>query len=202
MITIKRLAILVMALIISACATRPQTNVELLPRNIEDVTHWRAAGKILLSENGKKQSGHFYWQQTNDDYQFVVSTFLGIDVFSIKVIDGLATIYIDGKDYQSRQPAQLLQQLTGQTLPLSHISSWLIGMAPTASSHVSQIQTNETNQMRQFTYQDNKTVFNTVAWTIKYQQRVPVYHFELPSLISIDSPQNRIKLKINRWELN
>lgn len=191
--------------VLSGCATPPTNSGSVIykkPETIDEIDNYTASGKILLVSKKEKQSGYFYWRQSKAGYQFVVSTILGIDVFSLKVDASGATVYVDGKEHSGTDPQTLLRSLTGQTLPLQHISEWLIGKVD--SERVLNIQMTPKGRPDRFLFQPEPSPFvssNGQSWSVHYQKYSDVDGLQLPSQIQISSTLNRIKLKINDWEL-
>ena len=113
-----------------------------------------------------------------------------------------ATVYLDGDEHTGDDPQTLLYSLTGQTLPLNQISSWLIGQVD--KNKVLDLQTLPTGQPERFIFKPaaQPTLLPVgSSWSVHYQKYGTVDNLKLPSQIQISSSQNRIKLKINNWDL-
>ena len=195
----------ILLLTLSGCSSLNKSQVSppsdySSPTTIEEIKYWSASGKILLSQNNKKQSGNFYWQQSDKDYQFVVSTILGIDVFSIKVFNGLTTIFANGEEYKGSDSEALLYHLTGQTIPLGYIGDWMLGRVNEES--VVSLSKNEKGLTKHFIFATDNNLPTPNTWGVSYTKRSLVEQFLLPTNISIASTQSRIKLKINDWKIN
>ncbi|QTH64450.1 outer membrane lipoprotein LolB [Psychrosphaera ytuae] len=199
--------------VLAGCTTRPSVTGSVplkKPTSIAEIGNYTASGKILLVNGSDKQSGYFFWRRSESGYQFVVSTILGIDVFSLKVNENNAVVYVDGKEHNGDDPQLLLQSLTGQTLPLQHISKWLIGRVE--GRGVFNLQKFTSGRPERFVFSPNsattplptkvptKMPINS-SWSVHYQQYQSVDGLWLPSQIQISSSLNRIKLRINNWDL-
>lgn len=191
--------------VLGGCATAP-SNVSTAPykkpSSISEIGDYTASGKILLVNGKDKQSGYFYWRRSDKGYQFVVSTILGIDVFSLKVDQNFAKVYIDGKEHSGSDPQALLYTLTGQTLPLNQISNWLIGQVD--SNKVLNLTKLPNGLPERFIFKPSESSTPMPigsSWSVHYQKYDTTESLKLPSQIQISSSHNRIKLKINNWDL-
>lgn len=199
-----KISLFLIVLVLSGCSsfdnqyTQKPANYSA-PKTINDIKYWTASGKILLSENGKKQAGNFFWQQADDNFQFVVSTILGIDVFSIKVFNEQTTIYINGEQYTGEEPQSLLFSLTGQTIPLGYIADWMLGKVN--ASQVSALKKDENGLVQHFIF-DGENSNLSKTWSVQYVSRINANSFLLPQNIVINSTTNRIKMKINDWKID
>lgn len=199
-----QLLVLATVLGLSGCATAPNNQGKGEVNQVQELKHWTASGKILIVENGDKQSANFNWRQSGNDYTFNLSTFLGIDIFSLKSKNGLVTIEVDGKTYQGNYPEQLLFKLTRHQIPIKHLQFWLLGYANSDKAMKKVFDDN--NLLRSFEFASLNNSIGTFStsqlsrlWQIKYQSRHQNMRFQLPQLVSIRSDNTRIKLSISRW---
>ncbi len=201
-------ALLVAVVYLSACSTLPNKTAVSLPKKAEQLSHWSASGKILIVSNNEKNSANFYWRQQDKNYTFILSTFLGIDVFSLTFQNGLATMKVDGKTYTDTNAERLLSRLTQQQIPVQKMSQWLLG---NKSSSIKSAYFDELGLLTSFFVNVPASPIKPALkmpltkkmerWDVSYKQRKLVYHYQLPTSINIKSPSTRIKLAISNWQI-
>lgn len=189
----KLIALIIGISLLSGCQLfkRQQSSANI--DNIEDVRQWVARGKIMLAQNKEKVSGYFYWQQDNKDFEFSLSTFIGIDVFSLDFKDGIATLKVDGETYRDSDPQRLIQQLTGHDIPVNQLDNWMLGRYDTQHTGT---KFDANGYPKSFEY-----LAANELWSISYNAWQPVNLLMLPASINLKSSANRIKISITNWEL-
>ena len=183
--------------LISACTTLPDSSSALKVKSATELSQWTARGKILLVSGKEKESAYFYWRQDRDDFQFTLSTFIGVDVLSLKYENGIATLKLDGKSYSDNDPQRLVARLTNKQIPFKKLPLWLLGSA-VKKDVIDPIYINKT-ELQSFAFKEPG--FNKQTWRINYSEREPVLKLRLPKGMTIKSPDSRIKIAISNWQL-
>lgn len=183
--------------LISACTTLPDSSSVLKVKSATELSQWTARGKILLVSGKEKESAYFYWRQDKDDFQFTLSTFIGVDVLSLKYENGIATLKLDGKSYNDNDPQRLVARLTNKQIPFKKLPLWLLGSA-VKKDVIDPVYINKT-ELKSFAYRESG--FNTQTWRINYSEREPVLKLRLPKGMTIKSSDSRIKIAISNWQL-
>ncbi|GAB3002580.1 lipoprotein insertase outer membrane protein LolB [Psychrosphaera aestuarii] len=183
--------------LISACTTLPDSSSALKVKSATELSQWTARGKILLVSGKEKESAYFYWRQDRDDFQFTLSTFIGVDVLSLKYENGIATLKLDGKSYSDNDPQRLVARLTNKQIPFKKLPLWLLGSA-VKKDVIDPIYINKT-ELQSFAFKESG--FNKQTWRINYSEREPVLKLRLPKGMTIKSSDSRIKIAISNWQL-
>ena len=163
------------------------------PSTAADINQFTARGKLLLSGNGEKVSGYFYWQNNIDRLELSLNTFVGINLFKMVYQDGVATINADGKEYVGDDPQYLIWQLTGQNIPVKQLSKWMLGQT---TEGVSDPEFNDKKQLTGFNVRHDSKL-----WRAKYKSWTPVLNFELPKELDLRATGSRIKLSVSEWQV-
>lgn len=178
-------------------ALKPRANL-IKATNIHALTQWQATGKIAIIDEQKKQSANFNWLQDNDKYNTSFSTFLGINVLSIKRDNDGLFIAVDGNSYQDDNPERLVYELTGWWLPVDQLSHWLkADIAP----HEGAIIRDELGHIQQF-IPHCTAMLCTTQYLIKYGAYRPIEQLQLPHSVIIQASgltQQTLKIKIQQW---
>lgn len=187
----KRLFTLCLVLILQACSLSPNQR-QMDVSHLDQLQNWNARGKLLIRNNKEKLSGYFFWQQqASGDYKLVINSFLGINLMTLDYQNGQTTIQLDGKTYKGADPEQLVFELTGSFIPVSHLSQWMLARAP---------------ERAQTDYRDEQLIAFDYAgtdqtlWRVDYQSYQMASNLSLPNKMTIKGLNNRIKLTINEWE--
>lgn len=124
-----KLLTLAAAVLLGGCATAPIP--PLAARHV--VADFALEGRFALRAtppSGEPQSsgGRLSWQHRDVAERILLATPLGIGIAEIEVTPGLSRLHTaDGREYSATDPDQLLEQVTGQSLPVGRMSAWLLG---------------------------------------------------------------------------
>jgi outer membrane lipoprotein LolB len=172
------------------------TNNALRIEQLNALNNWQVSGKIAFISKTQRDSLSLNWQINGDhnNHTLKLTTFLGIQALSLESINGLHTVEVDGKHYQTRDLAHLIYSLTGFTLPTQALTSWLKGLA---YLHDDQIKYHESTQFPlQLTSQ-----FSNKKWTVHYDNYQQVKQYQLATKFTIKQDDLTIKINIHQWNL-
>ena len=201
-----RKIVIVLTLILSSCA---QLGIKPITENnqaalkstwhqhkqeLKKIHRWKIKGRIGFRTADNAQSATFRWQQKADKFKILLSGTLGLGSMGI---DGTPT-YIefrqtDGQIIRSNNPDSLLQAQTGWNLPISQLSSWLLGYPGNNESEITQLILNESGQL---------ISFNSATWEIKYSKYHLVDDLVLPHKLIIRNEEIKITIIIKTWVLD
>lgn len=160
-------------------------------RSVDTLTNWEINGAIAAKHHKRGWASSLSWhQQGLNYYQIRLFGPLGGGAVVIEKQAGRIT-YQDGpKVISSTNADQLLQEQTGIRLPVNHLYYWVRGLpAP------SEIQTSTRNSNNQL------ILLKQAGYTIMYANYIEVEHMILPTKITIEGHDIRVKLLIKRWQL-
>ena len=124
-----RYALLLAASLLAGCASTPPT--PLAPRdNIRNFSlDGRFALRVTLAGQAPQNSGgRLTWTHQNASDRVMISNPLGYGLAEINTTPELSRLRTaDGKTRESIDPDALLEDVTGQRLPVSRFPAWLLG---------------------------------------------------------------------------
>ncbi len=193
------------SLVLTACSTfSPTTGPSTSPtapqwrahqQQVEKLDHYQTRGSFAYITDKQKVYAHFFWQQyTPQSYRLLLTNPLGSTEMELKVQNGTAELTDNhGKHYTSNNPDDMIQKLTGMSIPLDNMREWMLGL-PGDSSDFS---LDSLYRLRQVNYKQNG-----LNGSVTYQSYDTTVQPSLPNLLQMTQGQQRIKLKMDSWTLN
>lgn len=149
----------------------------------------RFALRVSLPEQAPQSSGgRLSWTHINSDNHILLSSPLGYGMAEIETTPTLSRLRTnDGKTHESPDPAALIEEVTGQRLPITQLPAWLLGRA----NHAAQIDHDEHQRPSQL---------REAGWQIDY-----TYDNEtpgaLPARLTLSRDQEiELRLRIEEWK--
>ena len=180
---------LLAASLLAGCTTAPSR--PLTAR--QQVADFALEARFVLRINPpgeavQSSGGRLSWQQKNGRSRLLLSNPLGFGIAEIDSTLGHATLRTaNGETRESDNPDQLLEEVTGQRLPVSRLPDWLLGR----SSEPSQIQRDFLGRPQQLL---------DAGWQVDYS-----YDNEtadaLPSVLKLKrNGEIELRLRIEEWK--
>lgn len=125
----KRRALLLAALLLGGCAATPMRP----PAARQAVGDFAFDARFALrsvSAAGETQTagGRLSWSHRADGEHILLANPLGVGIAEIESAPGRARLRTaDGKHYEADDPDLLVEQVTGQPLPVGRLPAWLLG---------------------------------------------------------------------------
>lgn len=211
--TAKNFAILAMALLLAACATRPvkapaptagflalAEQQQLIRENIlRTQSDWSLEGRIAISNGSKGGSGRIDWDQDGDKY--VVSLSAPVTRQSWRLTGDLHSESgrlegLEGGVREGADAEQLLLEATGWDIPLQSLVQWTRGMAdvPGRSNAPAQVEYATDGRLRSLREQ---------GWRIDYTEWFESVGGQpsMPRRIEASRGDAKVRLIIDRWAL-
>ena len=186
----RHVAGIVLAGLLTACAT-PRGPVQVLPVTV--ITHdtpWALQGRIAINAGENSQSGQLRWQHRPNRESLLLLSPLGQGVARIiSDADGV-TLEIPNKPVRRAPDAEsLTREALGVALPLSGLSHWILARSDPKRPHEQTLDAaGRVTQIRQD------------GWLIDY----PQYMSETdprPRKLNVTRNDLQIRLVIDTWEL-
>ena len=195
----KRLLLLVLCSLITACATLPQANQahnaalswKQRQTALTALTAWTIQGALAIGTAHTSESASLYLRQHQHHYQIDLFGPLGIGRNSLQGKPGEVTLTTSqGQQLHASSPEQLLHDTLGWSLPVSNLYYWLRGLpAPGITRHIRFDAYHHIHQLKQ------------QGWSITYQRYAAVQQHDLPTEILLRYEGLRIKIVISQWQL-
>jgi outer membrane lipoprotein LolB len=184
-------AVLIGALVLSACTSIPATNMP----GREDIHDFSLESRFALSikipEQAKQSgSGRLNWRHQHGDNFLMIANPLGFAIAEIETTaEGSQLRMADGKTLTSADPDLLIEEVTGQRLPVTSLSRWLLGRAKEAAEI-------------DYDPQKRPTRLRESGWQVDY-----FYEDDTPSALPSRLTLSRgneieLRLRIEEWKEN
>ncbi|MBL8428842.1 MAG: outer membrane lipoprotein LolB [Dechloromonas sp.] len=124
-----RFALLLAASLLTACASAPPAQPALRDHIRDFALEGRFALRVTLPGQAAQSSGgRLTWTHQNRSDRVLLSSPLGYGVAEIETTPEISRLRTaDGKTRESTDPDALIEDVTGQRLPISRLPSWLLG---------------------------------------------------------------------------
>ncbi len=190
------LILLTFFLFLSGCAQRidPQTSLYVdWKAKLSAQNTWQVEGKLAFISPDERQSANLNWQQQDGLNQLVLTTFIGTRVLALKQDAQGAELEYDGDTYHDTNAAQLLNRLTGFTIPMDSADDWLKGTVSNES-----LQVDELGRAKNVMWQS----LNGQKWHISYGDYQQYAGFWLPKRLTLKHQNIKIKIQLYQWYFN
>jgi len=194
----KKIATLLCCLLLTGCVTIPakrgalnqQLSWQSRQAQLSHLTRWQLNGAVAIETAQHGQSASLIWQQQLQHYQIDLFGPLGAGHVILKSNKQGVTLTSNGKHYQSHTAEALMQQILGWHLPVSNLYFWVRGLpAPRLKYKI------------KFDAYHHIIELQQQGWHIFYQQYTEVDGIDLPSKLTLQSDNLKVKFIISRWQL-
>ena len=139
--SLKRIFAALLLIALSACKSLPQrssadrSSLSMAQRSaqLSECREFQLSGKLAISQvtgNGSDGgSGRFQWQQTGEVIEFRLSAPLSQQTWQLRGMPGSFTLTDSkGKVVKNASGEQLIKDVSGWTLPVTELRSWVLGL--------------------------------------------------------------------------
>ncbi|GAA0784833.1 MULTISPECIES: lipoprotein insertase outer membrane protein LolB [Pseudomonadati] len=180
-------------LLLSGCSTLPTQEYQPIEvTNTQEANNWELQGKIAFKSSTDKFSTNLYWFHHLQGNELRLTTPLGTNVLTLKNIQGLATLEVEGKTYHDNDAQALLEGISGITIPFSDIPLWLTGRVGKNDKVISY---DSLGQIKQFSSPDAQSDWKVSF--INWQQQSGTL---VPRQLKIERDDIQIKIQTNLWQ--
>lgn len=162
---------------------------------VKQLDHYQTRGSFAYISDKQKVYARFFWQQYNpNSYRLLLTNPLGSTEMELKVQSGIAQITNnEGKKYTSDNPDEMIQKLTGMSIPLANLRLWMLGLPGDENDFTLDSQ----YRLSKVNYSHNGLTGNVV-----YQSYSDDVMPSLPDRLELTQGDQRIKLKMDSWTLH
>lgn len=184
----KLLASLLTASLLSACALGPTVPLPARDNIGAFAVDGRFALKITHPDGRIENSGgRLSWHHDKRMDRVLLANPLGIGLAEIESRPGYARLRTsDGQTFEADSPDQLLADVTGQPLPISHLPAWLLG------------RTNADGKIERDP-QGRPSTLQETGWRIEYGY-ADTEPDALPQRLNAFSKEMELRLRIETWK--
>jgi outer membrane lipoprotein LolB len=187
------LCLLVAASLLSGCtSTLGEQYQTLNVSQSKQAKAWELQGKIAVKSPTDKFSTNLYWFHLGEENQLSLTTMLGTTVLTLNSKPGLARLEVDGKEYVDSNPQDLLEAVSGWSIPLDNLPLWITG----------QVGVNDEISA----YHDDGLIKSLISpapehnWQVSFLSWQQQSGASVPKQIKIERAGVEVKIQINRWQ--
>jgi len=124
-----RFALLIAAVVMAACTSLPTTPLPHRDSIRDFALEGRFALRVTLPGQAIQNSGgRLSWSHQNDNNRVLLASPLGYGLAEIETTAAISRLRTaDGKTLESTDPDALIEEVTGQRLPVRRMPAWLLG---------------------------------------------------------------------------
>lgn len=159
---------------------------------IKAVTQYQTRGAFAFLTEQQKVYARFFWQQTGaDKYRLLLTNPLGSTELELDAQPG-QVILVDnkGKRYVSDNAEEMIEKLTGMSIPLQSLRQWMVGLPGDATDYTLDGQ----YQLDTINY-----TVNGKTWHVTYSGYNTKVTPSMPDNMELTNGDQRIKLKMDNW---
>lgn len=162
---------------------------------VKQLEHYQTRGAFAYISDKQKVYARFFWQQyTPDSYRLLLTSPLGSTEMELKVQNSTAQLTDNkGQQYTSNNPDEMIQKLTGMSIPLANLRLWMLGLP----GDTTDFTLNSEYRLQQVNYTQNG-----LKSKVDYQGYSKDTQPSLPNRLELTQGEQRIKLKMDSWTLN
>lgn len=186
-----RVTTLALFLLLGACSwIQPSTTTEQVPALQGSAPErWQLDGKIGIRYPQHLDSAGIRWQQQDDEYRITLSGPFGQGA-QLHGMSGFAELKMANKEYRSRSPESLMQQVFGWHLPVSMARYWVLG------------RTDPDYPVSPLDDDDKAVGFHQLGWKIRVLSTMRVKSgLTLPRKIVVSRKDLSITVVVKNWQL-
>lgn len=179
------------SLLLAGCATTPPAALPTREKIRDFALEARFALRVTRTDQAAQNSGgRLSWEHQNGADRLLIANPLGIGLAEIEITPIQARLRTaDGKQYQSDNADALIEEVTGQTLPVTRLPAWLLGQA----SRETRVENDAAGRPGRFV---------EAGWQIEY-----AYDDEsrdaLPTRLTLNrGSEIELRLRIEQWKEN
>jgi len=195
------LILLASGYLLSGCSslpTEPTHSVEWQAhqQQLAELSRYTLSGKMAYISPDERQSLNFYWKRSPAKSQLTLTTFLGQTALDLTITTlGAKVVTHDGRTFEHPNANMLVKKLTGLSIPVKELSDWAKGLPTNADDY----QIGSLNTLESLQKNVNGQPWNVVFNRYSEQSMKDQPSLVLPSSITLNHDQTKIKLAISKW---
>ena len=187
------LAQALLAAILGGCAHAPVGHDELsYPERrsyLEQLDGWDVSGRIAVDTGEQAFQGRFQWRQSADSLDLSIRGPLGAGVLQITGPADHLTVRARGENWELTDPETELSALLGWWLPVSSLSSWLLGLPDPAFPAETSLGPDDALQS-----------LEQRRWRLTYESYQLADGVLLPRRIDLAHQNLELRVIVDRWQ--
>lgn len=189
------------SLVLTACSIDTSRGPDKSPDSLQwrqrqqqlrDVSQFQTRGAFAYLSAQQKVYARFFWQQTGQDrYRLLLTNPLGSTELELNALPGAVTLLNNkGQRYRAKDAAEMINQLTGMSVPLNSLRQWILGLPAGATDY----KLDDQYRLRELHINLDGKSWN-VVWSSYDSKTQPA----MPTRMELSEGDRRIKLKMDHW---
>lgn len=189
------------SLVLTACSIDTSRGPDKSPDSLQwrqrqqqlrDVSQFQTRGAFAYLSAQQKVYARFFWQQTGQDrYRLLLTNPLGSTELELNALPGAVTLLNNkGQRYRAKDAAEMINQLTGMSVPLNSLRQWILGLPAGATDY----KLDDQYRLRELHINLGGKRWN-VVWSSYDSKTQPA----MPTRMELSEGDRRIKLKMDHW---
>lgn len=194
----KKIILFLMACLLTGCTQIPNstpssTSWQTHLQQLQDLENWSFRGKVAIITPEDRHSLNIYWQQQNDEFHIILTTFIGGTILELNKSPQFTEIIDNkGQHYYGKDAERLIKELSGLVIPVQALQQWIKGNPGKAS-----YQLNIDNQVASLAGIDSKNTY----WAINFSHYGYQQGIALPQKLDLKHEDTRLKFSISQWQI-
>lgn len=197
----KKYLFVLVALLQAGCASVPEPPPVEHPdlvwqqrrAELSRIAYWHLTGRVAVTNGDEAWHINMDWKQEGDDYQILLNGPFGAG--KVKLIGNAQGVELHDSDnhtFYSDNPATLLRERTGVSMPVEGLRYWIVGL-----------NTPQQKDPPKLDPQGRLAYLEDDHWRVKFRRYIEVNGLSLPEKIFIARPEQEIdvRLVIDEWKL-
>ncbi|MEO0420724.1 MAG: lipoprotein insertase outer membrane protein LolB [Pseudomonadota bacterium] len=182
------------------CATTPSLPQGVTPEvaryeqleRLRDLDAWSLQGRVALSTEADSFNGSIFWEQVDDDLDLRFRAPLGLGGFRVSGDDEIVEVEMSsGDSFIAEDPAPEFERAFGWSLPVHSLRYWMLGLPDPATPDYRELLDARGQPSR----------LSQGGWTVEYERFQRIDDSYLPTKLRITGRGVRIRLAVDRWNL-
>lgn len=153
---------------------------------------WELQGKLAIKTPEDKLSANLYWRHSEERDELTLTTMLGTTVLTLEATPNSAHLHIDGKDFKDNNAQDLLERVSGWSIPLADLPLWITGQIGSQDRVLSRDSKANPKQLI-----NDQTPPSWVVEFLSWQLQSGAH---IPHQLKLERGDLQLKLQINQWQ--
>ena len=196
----KRIILLAVALLATACTTTPthlpvadpEKKWEQRKSKLSEINDWLLTGRVAIINGHESWHLNMTWQRHDDKYILDLSGPFGTGHSQLTGTDeGVILVDADKNYFFADSPDRLLYETTSLRMPVKSLLYWMRGLP----------NWNINKKKQNIDGFGRLALLHQDGWQVRFKRYSNVEEFELPQKIFIDGYDLKVKIFVDEWDL-
>lgn len=195
----RRLAVALFAVALSACATfpparspDPQAAWQARHISLARLSTWTVTGRVLIKAEERSWNATLFWVQRDGAYRIRLIAPLGQGTVQLSGGDGGVVLRTSNNQvFTAQDPQTLMLDTLGWSVPVDGLRYWMRGLDDPRTPAVVRLDA-----------RGRPETLEQAGWVIDYQRYADGAPPELPTKLALANQALSVRILVSRWELD